>query len=87
MTHTSRVVLALGLVCAAGSGRTLGAQARTPEPTKDSALVAYDDDGLRIRTPDRMRQFTVRGYFVLDGRQVLNDTADASTNGFKIRRR
>ena len=73
-------------MCAAAGARTLGAQARTPEPTKDSALVAYDDDGLRIHTPDRKRQFKVRGYFVLDSRQVLNDTADASTNGFNIRR-
>lgn len=86
MTFPSRVALALGLVCAAAGARTLGAQARTPEPTKDSALVAYDDDGLRIHTPDRKRQFKVRGYFVLDGRQVLSDTADASTNGFNMRR-
>ena len=86
MTIRSRGILALALGCAAASAHSLGAQARLAQPTADSGLIAYDDDGLRIHSPDRQQQLKIHGYFVADIRQVLNDTADGSTNGLAIRR-
>jgi phosphate-selective porin OprO/OprP len=76
-------LLALALAGAAPAGL---AQARTPEPTRDSAQVVYDDDGLRIHSADRRKQFKVRAYAVLEAREVLSDTSDASTNNFNLKR-
>lgn len=64
----------------------LHAQARTPGPAHDSAQVVYDDDGLRIHSADRRKQFKVRAYAVLEARDVLSDTNDASTNNFNLKR-
>ena len=86
MTIASRGILALALGYAVASAHSLGAQARLSQPSADSGLIAYDDDGLRIHSPDRRQQLKIHGYFVADMRQVLNDTADGSTNGLAIRR-
>lgn len=86
MTIRSRGILALALGYAVASAHSLGAQARLSPPSADSGLIAYDDDGLRIHSPDRRQQLKIHGYFVADMRQVLNDTADGSTNGLAIRR-
>lgn len=86
MKSFSRVTVALAMACASASTTALRAQARLAQPTADSGLIAYDDDGLRIHSPDRQQQLKIHGYFVADIRQVLNDTADGSTNGLAIRR-
>ena len=83
MKSLSRGSLALALVCAA---QPILAQARTPAPTKDTAQIVYDDDGLRIHSADRTKQLKVRGYLAADVRSVLNDTNDASSNGIAMRR-
>ena len=80
--HSSRAAVALAMTCAAA----LHAQARTAPPTKDSAQIVYDDDGLRIHSKDGTKQLKIRGYFAADVRTVLNDTNDASTNGIAMRR-
>ena len=64
----------------------LASQARTPAPAKDSALVVYDDDGLRIHSTDGRKQIKLRGYFVAEVRTVLSDTADAVTNSLVMKR-
>jgi phosphate-selective porin OprO/OprP len=83
MTFTTRATLVLAVLCAAG---TLRAQGRTPEPTKDTALVVFDDDGLRIHSADHRKQLKVRAYVVIDSRNVLSDTNDASASGLQLRR-
>ncbi|MBM4193903.1 MAG: hypothetical protein FJ202_05920 [Gemmatimonadetes bacterium] len=64
----------------------LGAQARTPQPTRDSATVVFDDDGLRIHSADGRKQLKVRGYVVTEYRALLSDTADAISDGFHVKR-
>lgn len=83
MSFSSRAPLALALGLAAPA---LFAQGRTPEPARDSALVVYDDDGLRVHSTDRRRQLKVQVYGVLEAHEVLSDTSDASTNNFNIKR-
>lgn len=83
MNVRSRATLALALACAVPA---LHAQGRTPPPAKDTALVVYDDDGLRIHSADHTRQLKIRAYVVAEARSVLNDTTDGSPNGFGIKR-
>lgn len=80
-SHFFRVALALLAGAAAA-----GAQSRLPAPVKDSTLVAYDDEGLRIHSADHRRQLKLRGYLAVDARAVLSDTSDAAANTFAIRR-
>ncbi|MCX5756213.1 MAG: porin [Gemmatimonadetes bacterium] len=88
MRNPPRVLhLALAAACAVVfAAPPLLAQARTPAPTKDSAQVVYDDDGLRIHSADGTKQIKIRGYLTADVRTVLNDTNDASSNGIAMRR-
>lgn len=88
MRNPPRVLhLALAAACVvAFAAPSLVAQARTAAPTKDSAQIVYDDDGLRIHSADKTKQFKVRAYLTADMRTVLNDTSDGSTNGLAIRR-
>ena len=83
MHSLSRAAIALMLACAPVA---MHAQARTPAPTRDSAQVVYDDDGLRVHSADGTKQLKVRAYLTADLRNVLNDTADGSTNGLALRR-
>jgi len=77
----SRVALALVAGAAAA-----GAQSRLPGPVKDSTLVAYDDDGLRIHSADGRRQLKLRGYLAVEARMIASDTSDVSPNTFAVRR-
>lgn len=72
-------------MCAGASG-ALGAQARTPQPTRDSATVVYDDDGLRIHSADGKKQLKMKGYVLAEYRASLADTTDAVSNGLGIKR-
>ena len=89
MNFVSRAALARGfaaLVCFAITAHAGGAQARLPQPSPDSGLIGYDDDGLRIHSPDRRRQLKIRGYVTADLRTLLSDTSDGMTNGLAIKR-
>ena len=86
MTRFSRLAGALALALAVGSLSPLYAQGRTPGPARDSGLVAYDDDGLRVHSPDGRKQIKMRAYAVIDSRNVLGDSADVSPNGIVLRR-
>lgn len=92
MTFTTRALAALASsVIALASGFTplaspLSAQARTPQPTKDSALVVYDDDGLRIHSADGKKQFKLRAYFVGEYHLSMTDSTDAVSNAFSMKR-
>jgi phosphate-selective porin OprO/OprP len=77
-------LLACGLSPLASS--PLASQPRTPPPVADSGVIGFDDDGLRIHSPDGKKQLKIRGYVTADLRHVLNDTADGSTNGLALRR-
>lgn len=88
MRNLPRVLhLALAAACAVVfAAPPLLAQARTPAPTKDSAQVVYDDDGLRIHSADKKKQLKIRGYAVGEYHAQLTDTSDALTNGFSLKR-
>jgi phosphate-selective porin OprO/OprP len=92
MTFTTRALAALASgVVAFGSGLSplaspLTAQARTPQPSKDSAIIVYDDDGLRIHSADGKKQFKIRAYFVGEYHVSLGDSSDAVTNALSIKR-
>lgn len=93
MTSRSRAALALAVACAAfgaafgaAAAKPLGAQARLAPPAPDSGLIGFDDEGLRIHSPDRRRQLKIRGYVTTDARMLLSDSNDASVNGIMIRR-
>ena len=75
------LVVALWLAAA-----PLGAQAKLAAATKDSAVVVYDDDGVRIHSSDGRRQLKLRGYVALDGRFISSDRTDALPNTFAVRR-
>ena len=88
MNRLSRLagVLAGALALAVAAVQPLHAQGRTPGPARDSGLVAYDDDGLRVHSPDGRKQIKMRAYAVLDSRNVLGDSADVTPNGIVLRR-
>ncbi len=69
------------LLCA----RTADAQGRLAAPVRDTTLVALDDDGLRLHSPDGRRQLKLRGFVLIDGRYVPSDRTDQLPNGFAIR--
>ena len=80
-SRAAQILLTLCLVSA-----PLGAQAKLAGVTKDSTLVAYDDDGVRIHSTDGRRQLKLRGYVALDGRFISSDRTDALPNTFAVRR-
>jgi phosphate-selective porin OprO/OprP len=83
MNSIARVTLAMTMVCSAA---TLSAQARTAPPSKDSALIVYDDDGLRIHSADGKKQLKVRAYFVAEYHAMLGDSTDAISNALSMKR-
>lgn len=85
MTVSPRAVVALACICV-GAGSSVGAQARTSPPTKDSALVVYDDDGLRVHSADGKKQIKMKAYVLAEYRALLSDTSDAVSNGLGIKR-
>jgi phosphate-selective porin OprO/OprP len=76
----------LVVLCVAIVAAPLRAQGRLASATKDSAVVVYDDDGLRIHSSDGRRQLRLRGYLALDARLIPSDRNDAEPNTFAIRR-
>ncbi len=78
-----RIAFALALACAVPPA---AAQARLAPPTADSGLIGFDDDGLRIHSPDRRKQLKIRGYVSADFRTLLSDTSDGMTNSLAIKR-
>lgn len=85
MIASSRAALALALACALHPV-AVRAQARTPQPTKDSTTVVYDDDGLRIHSADGKKQIKLKAYVLAEYRALLSDTTDAVSNGLGIKR-
>jgi phosphate-selective porin OprO/OprP len=71
---------------AAGGAPQPGNPVKIAPPVKDSTLVAYDDEGLRIHSADGRRQLRLRGYFDFDAKVVTSDTSDTPPNGFAMRR-
>jgi phosphate-selective porin OprO/OprP len=92
MTFTTRALAALASgVVALASGLSapvsaLAAQARTAPPSKDSAQIVYDDEGLRIHSADGKKQLKVRAYFVAEYHASLGDTSDAISNALMMKR-
>lgn len=80
----SRALLALA-ASSALSALPIAAQKLAP-PVKDSTMVAYDEDGLRVHSADGRRQLKVRGYIQMDGRLTFSDTSDAAPNTISLRR-
>jgi phosphate-selective porin OprO/OprP len=80
-TRASWFVLALALVAP-----RVEAQVRTPQPTKDSAVIVYDDDGLRIHSSDGKKQFKLRAYFVAEYHASFGDSTDAVSNALSMKR-
>jgi hypothetical protein len=78
-----RAVFAVALFVAPA---VLYAQGRLPAPTADSGLIGFDDDGLRIHSPDRRMQLKLRGYVSIDARTLFQDTSQALVNGIALRR-
>jgi phosphate-selective porin OprO/OprP len=86
MTKSTRALAALAILATGLWPLAARAQARTPQPTKDSAIVVYDDDGLRIHSVDGKKQFKVRAYFVAEYHASLGDTSDAVSNALSMKR-
>ena len=86
MTATSCAVRVGAIALALVIATPLSSQPRLAAASPDSGLIGFDDDGLRIHSPDGRRQLKIRGYVTADLRNLLNDTADAPANGLLIRR-
>ena len=74
--------LALLLVVAAWP---LHAQ-RIPPAAKDSSLVVYDDEGLRLHSRDGRRQLRIRGLLETDALVVSGDSGSGVLSTFSFRR-
>ena len=85
MTRTSRLLVALAVVCATAPA-TVRAQGRLTAPSPSDPQVRVDDDGVWIKSADSRRMLRLFFYMHVDGKLFLSDSADQASNMMAIKR-